>query len=86
MVSLDTAEKNKEFAEAEESNFPLLADPTKETAVAYGVAGPNSFFAKRWTFFIDKEGVIRHIEKSVKIPKHGQYIADKLKELGYDLR
>jgi thioredoxin-dependent peroxiredoxin len=51
-------------------------------AEAYGVTGPGQNFAKRWTFFIDKEGTIRHIEKAVKADSHGGDVVAKLKDLG----
>ena len=34
MISVDTAEDNKKFAESLESGFPLLSNPTKEVAEA----------------------------------------------------
>jgi peroxiredoxin Q/BCP len=84
MVSLDTPEKNQEFAEANESGFPILSDPTGESAEAYGVGAPGGLFAKRYTFFIGNDGIIKHIERSVKIPTHGAYVAEKLEELGFE--
>lgn len=83
MVSLDSAERNQEFAQANESGFPVLSDPTGESAEAYGVGKPGALFAKRYTFFIGADGIIKHVERSVKIPTHGDYIAGKLEELGF---
>src|SRR6266496_3530911 len=40
MISVDPlegAQGNKAFAEAQHADFPLLSDPTKDTANAYGV-------------------------------------------------
>ena len=37
MASVDPIEKNTDFAKAQEADFPLLSDPTKEVAGAYGV-------------------------------------------------
>src|ERR1041385_4132446 len=36
-VSVDEAEQNKKFAESVHADYPILSDPTKETAKAYGV-------------------------------------------------
>ena len=36
MVSVDTLEDNKAFAEKEQADFPMLADPEKKVAFAYG--------------------------------------------------
>jgi peroxiredoxin Q/BCP len=49
MVSLDTPERNREFANSLGAKHVLLSDPTGEAAEAYGVAGSSGRFAKRWT-------------------------------------
>jgi len=64
MASTDPIEKNTEFAKAQEADFPLLSDPTKEVATKYGVLSQRGF-SNRWTFYIDKEGRIAHIDKAV---------------------
>src|SRR5512134_2211111 len=46
-----------------EADFPLLADPSKEVATKYGVLNPGGL-ANRWTFYIDRNGRIAHIEKT----------------------
>ncbi len=65
MASVDAVEDNKGFAEKEKADFPLLSDPTKATAKAYGVLNPNGL-ARRWTFYIGKDGKILGIDKEVK--------------------
>jgi peroxiredoxin Q/BCP len=50
--------------EKKEADFPLLADPTKDTATKYGVLMPAGF-ANRWTFYIDTSGRIAEIDKDV---------------------
>ena len=57
MASVDPVADNKGFAEQEKADFPLLSDPTKETAEAYGVLNPKGM-ASRWTFYIGKDGKI----------------------------
>jgi peroxiredoxin Q/BCP len=86
MVSLDSPEKNKEFAEGLQAKHVLLSDPSGETARAYGVAGLGGFFAKRWTFYIDAGGVIREIDKQVSTSTAGQDIAKKLEALAFPKR
>ena len=39
--------------------MPLLSDPEKEVADAYGVVGPGGY-VRRAIFLVDREGVIRH--------------------------
>ena len=80
-ASVDDAETNKKFAESLELDYPILSDPTKETAKAYGVLNERGM-ANRWTFYIGKDGKIQHVDRSVKTAQHGADIAAKLKELG----
>ncbi len=90
MVSVDTLEQNKAFAEKETADFPLLADPDKKVALAYGAiaadAPPERQFARRWTFYIDPTGKIAFIDKAVKPQTAGQAIVDKLGELNVPKR
>ncbi len=80
-ASVDDAETNKKFAESLMLDYPILSDPAKETAKAYGVLNERGM-ATRWTFYIGKDGKISHIDKQVKTAQHGADIAAKLKELG----
>ena len=80
-VSVDDAETNKKFAEHTGADYPILADPSKETATAYGVLGRMGV-ASRWTFYIGPDGKILHIDKAVKTSSAGQDVAAKLAELG----
>ena len=73
---------NKAFAESLKLDYPILSDPDKKVAEAYGVLNAERGFANRWTFYIDKEGVIKEIDKKVKAQEHGKDVAKKLEELG----
>jgi thioredoxin-dependent peroxiredoxin len=81
MASVDTPDKNKAFAEQEKADFPLLSDPDKKVASAYGVLNTRGV-ASRWTFYIGPDGKITHIEKQVTAQTAGQQLAAKLAELG----
>ena len=83
MVSLDSPEKNREFAESLDANFPLLSDPDGQVARAYGVLGAIRLFAKRRTFYIDRQGVIRQVEENVEPSNHGVQVARTLADLGF---
>jgi peroxiredoxin Q/BCP len=80
-ASVDDAEQNKKFAESLNLDYPILSDPTKETAKAYGVLNERGM-ANRWTFYIDKNGKIAHIDQKVNTETHGKDIAGELKNLG----
>ena len=79
-ASVDDAKKNTDFAKSLSVDYPILSDPDKSVAKAYGVLG-NGGFAQRWTFYIDKEGVIREIDKKVKPADAAPDVAAKLKNL-----
>jgi peroxiredoxin Q/BCP len=81
MASVDTPEKNKAFAEQEQANFPMLSDPTRATAMAYGVVNSPTGVAKRWTFFIGPDGRIVHVETVGHTADAGTFLASKLAEL-----
>ena len=85
MISVDTLADNKAFAEKEKADFPMLANPDKKVAFAYGVippdAPPERQFARRYTFYIDPTGKIAFIDKAVKPQSSGPDIVAKLTEL-----
>ena len=84
-VSVDTPEENTKFAQHVEADYPILADPEKGTAKAYGVLGASGF-ASRWTFYVGVDGRIVHIDKGVKVSTAGPDVAAKLGELKIDRR
>jgi peroxiredoxin Q/BCP len=85
MISVDTLEDNKAFAEKEHADFPMLSNPDKKVAFAYGVIAPDApperQFARRWTFYIDPQGKIAMIDKQVRPATSGQDIVTHLTEL-----
>ena len=79
-ISVDTVEDQKKFVK--EYNIPYLhlSDPTKQACKAY--AGLNiAGLAKRSTFIIDKQGVVRKIFRDIDVENHGKEIAETLKLL-----
>ncbi len=81
MASVDPVAKNTDFAKAQHADFPLLSDPDKTTAQAYGVLGTRGV-ASRWTFYIGKDGKILAIDKAVKPATSAEDMVSKLGELG----
>ena len=86
MASVDDAETNKRFATEHDADFPILADPSKDTAKAYGVIRidrpPDQQFAARWTFYIGADGKILAIDKAPTTATAGDVMVKKLDELG----
>jgi peroxiredoxin Q/BCP len=72
---------NKKFAESLELDYPILSDPGRETAEAYGVLAGGRKVASRWTYYIGKDGKILEVDTSVKAGSHGEDIVTKLEDL-----
>ncbi len=85
MASVDPLEDNIGFATEQNADFPLLSDPSKETAKAYGVLGAMGF-AARHTFYIGKDGRILAIDTKVNPPTSAEDMAATLATLGIDAR
>ena len=79
-ASVDRPETNRRFAQSTGIGFPILSDPEKSTARAYGVLGPIGF-PSRWTFYIGLDGRILAIDKDVRARTHGSAIEKTLGEL-----
>ena len=81
-ASCDDVDTNTKFAKSLELDYPILSDPQRDVATAYGVVDSSRKVPQRWTFYIGKDGKVLHIEKMVKTESHGADVAAKLKELG----
>ena len=81
-ASVDPAEVNEKFAESLELDYPILSDPGKDVARAYGVVSGDRTNASRWTFYIGKDGKILFIDKQVNTSTAGRDLAAKLADLG----
>jgi peroxiredoxin Q/BCP len=83
-ASVDQPDYNKKFAESLDLDYPILSDPSKKVAEAYGVVHEGRPVPERWTFYIDKDGVIKAIDKGVqqRTQQAGADVVAKVKELG----
>ncbi|MCC7010234.1 MAG: redoxin domain-containing protein [Acidobacteria bacterium] len=102
MASVDPLEDNIKFAKAtsvtlgqganarvvekKEADFPMLSDPTKVTARAYGVVDDTHPSAMRWTFYIDKTGRVAAIDTAVRPATSAEDMLAKLAELKIPLK
>ena len=79
-ISIDTVEDQRKFVEEYDIPYLHLSDTTKETCKKY--AGLNlAGLAKRYTFIIDKPGLIKKILRNFDVENHGKEIANSLKDL-----
>jgi peroxiredoxin Q/BCP len=81
-ASVDDNEKNTAFAKSLDLDFPILSDPSKKTAEAYGVVHEGRPVAERWTYYIGPDGVIKAIDKMVNTREAAAEIAETLDGLG----
>jgi peroxiredoxin Q/BCP len=70
-VSPDDLETHRRFAESLHLGFPLITDPGGKLAARYGTG--------RIAFLIDKNGVVRHVEKGM---PDNQRLLRKIEALG----
>jgi peroxiredoxin Q/BCP len=82
-ISVDSSESHQKFKEKHNLPFMLLADEGGNVAKQYGAL--NNFlifkFAKRQSFIIDPEGLIRRVYRSVSPSKHALEIKEDLQQL-----
>lgn len=85
-AAVDSPENVAKFAQKLDVDYPMLSDPTRAVAKAYGVVHDDQSFATRWTFYIGVDGKILFIDKQVSAATAGEMIVQKLAELGVPRR
>lgn len=63
-MSVDSVWANKAFADQLHLEFPVLSDVKHDVSRSYGVYDDANDVARRTTFVIDQDGVVRHIDQS----------------------
>jgi peroxiredoxin Q/BCP len=82
MVSVDDLETNTRFGTEHEADFPILSNPDRTVASAYGVLSSPTGGARRWTFYIGTDGKLLKIDNKVSTGTAGEDLARTLGELG----
>lgn len=85
-ASIDPVKKNAEFAKSLELDYPILSDPDKTTARAFGVLKAMGLYAARHTIYIGADGKILYIDTKVSPKTAGADMVARLKELGIPRR
>ena len=78
-ISVDPLDVQQQFTDKEKLNFPLFADPDKKATEAFGALSDRGF-ASRYTFVIDKKGIVRKIYKKVTPADHPEEVLKYIKE------
>lgn len=85
MASVDPLADNRRFAASEDADFPLLSDPDKRVAAAYGVLTPGGV-ASRQTFYIGADGKVLAIDTAVRPATSAEDMLARLQALGVPRR
>jgi peroxiredoxin Q/BCP len=83
-ISFDAPDANKAFRDKFDFPFRLLSDWDEQVGVAYEVRDPGTekvSFAKRYSYLIDPEGVIRRAYKVGDVAGHAAEVLRDLREL-----
>lgn len=80
-ANVDPLDTNRRFAASLGIDYPVLSDPDKTAARAFGVIGASGF-PLRWTFYIGTNGRILEIDKHVHVTTHGRDVVARLTALG----
>ena len=84
-ASVDGEKTNRDFAESLGLTYPILSDPTKAVARAYGVLAPSGY-ASRWTFYIGADSRILDIDKKVNAASHGADVEERVRRSAFGVR
>lgn len=85
-VSPDSVKSHLNFREKHGLSFPLLSDPERKVASAYGAYGEKKMYGKtamgiiRSTFVIDPAGRIKALWRGVKVAGHVDEVLERLKQ------
>ena len=80
-VSADTLASHRAFAGKYHLPFSILADPDGAVIKAYGVRIPVLGWAKRVTFLIDRQGIVRKVIRDARTKGQDQQVLAALKAL-----
>jgi peroxiredoxin Q/BCP len=79
-VSVDDVQTQCDFAQREQLDFPLLADPERKISSAYGVVWPLLNVDRRVTFVLDEEGNVESVIKhELRVYKHLDDVLEHLR-------
>ncbi len=80
-MSLDDVAAQKKFADEQHLAYPVLSDADGSVATKYGVLAPGGRYAKRVTFVVDPDGVVRYVDEQVDVIHHGAALAKQIERL-----
>ena len=84
-VSPDGVASHEKFRDKYELNFPLLADPDRTAARAYGAWGKKKMYGREYegilrsTFVIGEDGIVEKVYAKVKPAVHAEQVVSHLR-------
>ena len=73
----------KPYAESISLKFPILADPTRTTAINWTVVGDGRELPHRWIFLIGQDGKIAAVLSEFAADDAGRAVFKRVQELGW---
>lgn len=89
-VSRDSLPCHQKFHSKLDLSFQLISDPKEELCNYFDVIIKNNqikrfiFGIERSTFLIDKNGIIRHIWRKVKVKGHAEHVLEEVRKLNHN--
>jgi len=81
-VSADPVDRQKDFDDRNDLGFPLLSDPDREVAKAFGVKRLGPLPSKRATFVIDTDRrLVKAIRSETNMTTHADQALEALRSL-----
>ena len=80
-ISLDSVTDLAKFHKAQKLSYPLLSDPDGSVARKFDALMSGRPYAKRMTFIIDSDGILRHIDSGVNVRSHGEDLLELVERL-----
>lgn len=82
-VSCDKTKYLTPYAQSLNLSVPILADPTRTTAIRWGVLGKDREIPHRWAYFVDREGRIASVRTDLDAASAGSKIIERAREMGW---
>lgn len=83
-ASVDDAKTNADFAKSLDLDYPILSDPSRTVADAYGLLKAPGGVTNRYTVYVGKDGKLLEIDKSITPASSAADIAAKLDKYGVE--
>lgn len=83
VATCDKIKYLKGFARETNLGFPILADPTRTTAIQWTTVHGGREIPERWAFFIGTSGKIEALETELEAARAGGLIWQRAEQLGW---